>query len=267
MITFSRTSKLRLGRWSLLAVGWLMVHGVPLCRAESPDSVAQQRTGAKFAAAGWGSSGRPMTEKPDLWLAKRPHRFSARHIGIGRPLEGTSWRNRPWSVGCFAGQWFGDGLKNDLVEQQDGFFGGYRFGYDMAHYWGTELRLSLSYIDVSYLPDRTDGGSTRNVVGDVNLLYYPWGDSRWRPFASLGIGLAGFHFIGPNNVAVDRTMFQIPIGGGVKYLLRHWCALRLDLKDNLAIGGGDTGALNNWSVTGGVEVHWGGASSQRYYPW
>ena len=171
--------------------------------------VPADRTGA------WGLAG---------WLAQRLPNQPRRHIGLGRPLQGTSWLNRPWYAGWFVGPWFGDTLITDRVDQDTGFFGGFWLGQDLAHYWGSELRLSYFYADIAYLPDHYSGGSTRNILGDINLLYYPWGDSRWRPYTSLGLGLAGFHFVDRQDVAVDHTQVAIPYGFGVKYQSRRFLA-------------------------------------------
>ena len=188
-------------------------------------------------------------------------------MGLGQPLQGTSWLNRPHFAGVFAGSWIGGSRLAEQVEQDSGLFTGYWLGSDLDHYWGCELRLSLFYVDIQYLPDGIQGGSTRNVVGDVNFLYYPWGDSRWRPYGSLGLGVSGFHFIDRDNVAVNHSGVELPIGLGVKYLSRHWLAMRFDVKDNIVFGGNDVKTTSNWSLTGGVEIHWGGDSSARYYPW
>ncbi len=189
-----------------------------------------------------------------------------RHMGFGQPLQGTSWLNRPYYVGAFGGTWMGESLLSDEVDQGTGFFGGYWLGSDLNHYWGSELRLSLFYVNTLFT-DGSRGTQSRNLVGDVNLLYYPWGDSRWRPYGSIGLGVAGFHFTDRNDRAVDHTGLQLPIGFGVKYLCRNWLAVRLDIKDNIVFGGNNVSTTSNWSFLGGVELHWGGKSSARYYPW
>ena len=190
-----------------------------------------------------------------------------RHLGFGQPLQGTSWLNRPYYVGAFAGTWLGESLISGEVDQGTGFFSGYWLGTDLNHYWGSELRLSLFYVNTSFAADGSPGIRSRNLVGDMNLLYHPWGDSRWRPYGSIGLGVAGFHFADHNSVAVDHTGLQLPIGFGVKYLCRNWLAVRLDVKDNIVFGGNGVETTSNWSFLGGVEVHWGAKSSTRYYPW
>lgn len=185
---------------------------------------------------------------------------------LAEPLHGTSWLNRPYHASAFSGTWLGDSLIAGGVSQETGFFSGYRLGTDLTHHWGSELRLSLFYIN-TYFSDGTRGADSRNLLGDVNLLYYPWGDTRWRPYASIGLGLAGFHFVDQDNVAVDHTGLGLPVGLGVKYLYRNWLAMRLDIKDNIVFSGNRVDTTDSWSFVGSVELHWGSKSSARYVPW
>ncbi len=205
----------------------------------------------------------PDPELPPDGMRRHPFR----HMGLGQPLEGTSWLNRPLYVELFVGSWFGDTLVPGHVEADTGFFSGLVLGNDLSHYWGCELRLSLAYIDVEFDSEQYTSGRARTIVGDLNVLYYPWGDARWRPYGSLGLGVAGYHFVDLDNMQVDHTGASLPIGFGVKYLLRNWLALRIDIKDNVIFGGKDVGTTSNWSLTGGIEMHWGSETADRYYPW
>lgn len=191
-----------------------------------------------------------------------------RHMGFGKPLVGTSWMNRPYYIGAFGGTWLGDeSLIGGQVNQGSGFFGGYWLGADLNHYWGSELRVSLFYVNTSFPGTGLSGAESRNIVTDLNLMYYPWGDARWRPYGSIGLGLASYHFVDPESNAVNHTGVQLPIGFGVKYLCHKWLALRLDIKDNIVFGGNRVDTTGNWSFLGGIEVHWGSKSSLRYFPW
>ncbi len=190
-----------------------------------------------------------------------------RHMGFGEPLRGTSWLNRPYYVGGFVGTWMGASLIGGQVDQGTGFFSGFWLGTDLNHYWGGELRTSLFYVNTSFAAKGLRGVESRNLVGDANLLYYPWGDSRWRPYGTIGLGFAGFHFADQDYGTVDHTSLLLPIGLGVKYLCRNWLAVRMEIKDNIVFGGNGVDATGNWSFVGGVEVHWGKKSAVRYYPW
>ncbi|MBI2477207.1 MAG: hypothetical protein HYV60_00705, partial [Planctomycetia bacterium] len=66
-------------------------------------------------------------------------------------------------------------------------FGGYRLGWDFYHYWGTELRFAFAKPDLIDLQAMTALPTGTDKFWDLNLLYYPWGDAEWRPFASVGL--------------------------------------------------------------------------------
>lgn len=67
----------------------------------------------------------------------------ARHVGLGHPLVGTSWRNRPFHVGWLYGEMLGDELIQDRIDQDASMFGGYRLGWDFDHYWGPKSDLGF----------------------------------------------------------------------------------------------------------------------------
>lgn len=184
-----------------------------------------------------------------------------RHIGRGYPLEGTSWRNRPLHVDVFSGGLFASDLISGDVEQGNGFITGTRLGWDTHHYFGTELRLAMS--ETSIL-----GTDRKNDVRflDVNMLYYPWGDSRFRPYTSLGMGVATFNFVDNNGLGIGETMFHLPIGIGMKYYFRHALSLRMEFTDNIAFGSDTLDVMNNFSLTAGMELRFGG-KRRSYYPY
>jgi len=188
-----------------------------------------------------------------------------RHIGLGEPLVGTSWRNRPFHAGWLWGTLYGDPLIPGRVDQGEGTLGGYRLGWDFDHYWGTEARIAFSHVRL----DDGPGGTTRTgatQLWDAHLLYYPWGDSRWRPFTSVGLGQANFRFRDDRGQAINDSVFAFPVGGGIKYLYRKWLALRFSVMDNIAVGAHNVATQHNVSVTGGVEIRLGG-SRTSYYPY
>lgn len=201
------------------------------------------------------------------WLGRRLPHFRVRHIGLGEPLEGTSWLNRPAYVGAFLGESFGSTLVAGEIDVRPSAFGGLWLGYDLNHYWGSEIRLGLNYAKVQYVPDGRLSDNSRNALADINLLYYPWGDSRWRPYAAVGLGIGGYHFDDDPDLTVDHTGVALPLGCGVKYLWGRQLVVRLDLKDNLLFGGHGVDTGHNWSLTAGFEFHWGSGSSAEYYPW
>ena len=189
-----------------------------------------------------------------------------RHFGVGDPLMGTSWRNRPWYVSGFVGGLIGDDLQTGLVSQGGGFFAGGRFGGDFDHFWGSEVRFAFSDLNVNY-PNLVGSGQSKDTFFDANLLYYPLGDTRWRPFLSLGFGIASFKYDDPLARQIHAASICFPFGGGLKYYLGRQWAMRFDITDNFTWDAGSRAdSMHNVSFTGGVEYHFGGHTTS-YDPW
>jgi hypothetical protein len=200
----------------------------------------------------------------DPWGLRTP--LDSRAIGWGSPLQKTSWLNRPYSAGWFAGGISGPPLITGQVNQRGGFFGGYRAGWDYDYFWGLEARLAGSEIGLSQNPSSASPGTAGYLVLDASLHWYPWGDAAWRPYASLGLGLANIAFYNATQNRFDRTLLGLPLGVGLKYRFTDWFTLRADLMDNVAFGGGVVNTLNEFSLSGGVEVRFGGVR-RSYWPW
>lgn len=199
-------------------------------------------------------------------LFRRPS-HNGRDVGLGQPLRGTSWLNRPQYVGWFFGILAGDNLINQRVDQNTDLFGGYRFGWDMDHFWATEFRLGWAALNLSdnQVPPRNR--TSNLIVGDVSFLYYPWGDARWRPYVSMGLGASSFDFVDDVGIKHDDTLFALPIGFGIKYLTeRRWLALRADVTDNIAFSDAGLDSMHNVGITFGVEIHYG-VQPKTYWPW
>ena len=189
-----------------------------------------------------------------------------RHLGFGEPLTGTSWCNRPWHAGWMFGTLFGDHLTSGETHQGNDIVGGYRLGWDFDHYWGTEARFAFSNVDLFDVADPSAVRNVDNQYVDINLLYYPWGDSRWRPFASAGLGWAQFEFTPVDGQTIDKALFTLPIALGVKYFFQNWMALRLTASDTWAFGQGQLNTMHNVMLTADVEVHFGGRRPS-YFPY
>ena len=183
---------------------------------------------------------------------------TGRSVGMGDPLVGTSWRNRPFHVGWMFGGLFGDDLIAGRIAQHEDIVGGYRAGWDFDHYWGVEGRFVFANLDFTDQANLDVARTARNHYWDADVLFYPWGDSRWRPYASVGAGWATFEFRDGLNQQIEKTLFAIPIGGGLKYFWKNWLAVRFSVTDNWAIGRDPLDSMHNVSVTGDVEVHFGG---------
>lgn len=188
-----------------------------------------------------------------------------RHIGLGHPLEGTSWRNRPMHIGWLFGGMYGDDLIDNQFDQSHDMFGGYRVGWDLDHYWGCEARVAWARLDVRDATTRRSLPASRDVFFDANLAYYPWGDARWRPYASAGFGWADFAFVDANGTLLHDEAFTMPLAIGGKYYWKKWLALRGELMDNIAFSSNRTDSMHNFSLTLGIEYRMG--PPQRIYSW
>jgi hypothetical protein len=201
-----------------------------------------------------------------------------------------SWYYRPYSIGEFVGVMFGSPLIDDWVDQKEGPFGGYRLGYDMHCYWGWEMRFALGAaaladsrraIEAQHAgddalglleghPDRNrfDGGrDSRYFLWDVSVLYYPWGDAGCRPYLRFGMGAARVEFL--DRLAVHRadTVMALPVAAGLKFRVDEVVVLRAEVADDIAFGSGSGfNNLHNLSLTGGIEVRFGGPR-KAYWPW
>lgn len=182
-----------------------------------------------------------------------------RYTGNGSPLFGTSWRNRPYHADIFFGSLITGDLQENSIMQRSTAISGVRVGYDFDHYWGAEIRLATADARVSYASDPTLAGTSSIIMADTSIQYYPWGDSQWRPFATMGMGYAGFDFLDAGGLPRNQSLLNIPIGFGMKYYLKPWFIFRAELQDNIAIGTNDISSMQNLSFTGGFEYRFGGS--------
>lgn len=211
--------------------------------------------------------GLPGMEMDSFGLGSLGLRHSATHgraLGLGDPLRGTSWRNRPWSFTLATGGLFMAGDIAPGVDADNDLITLAHLGWDFDHYWGVEWRLGWS---TPHFANTVDGAArTGNdlLMYDASVLYYPWGDSRWRPYGRLGVGITDIEYANSAGIAVDESMFTLPFAVGVKYQSQRWLAMRAELADNLAFGGQQTGTLNNFTLTFGLEWRFGGQLSPEW---
>lgn len=216
----------------------------------------------------------PSMESPPLvppWLAKPWFAYSDpndphRHIGLGQPLIGTSWRNRPWFAGAFVGGVMLDDLVSNQIYQNDTSFVGLRLGYDFDHFFGIEGRWAFARPDLATGQGDEIRPASRNYFADLSLAYYPFGDARWRPYLAAGLGFQTFRFNTPAGQRISETVVELPLGVGIKYYYSPWFTLRMDVTDNLSLGNARISGMHNWSLTAGVEMRFGG-TRPSYFPW
>ncbi|QDU88782.1 hypothetical protein Pla175_21650 [Pirellulimonas nuda] len=194
-------------------------------------------------------------------LSQLELRTSASHgraMGPGQPLRGTSWLNRPYDVSLDYGVFLMTSRVSPNVRPGNDYFGALGIGWDFDYYWGTQFRIGWTTPDLlnTTQPDRT--GANDLLLSDWSLLYYPWGDSRLRPYYRIGLGLTDLQYTNDAGLPVDPFLFTMPIGVGIKYQTERWLALRAELIDNIAVGQNETGTLNNLTITFGAEWRFGG---------
>lgn len=241
---------------------------------EVPAASQDGSSSASGPQVGWDASA-PPTPPPLLRFFQLPEE---RFRGIPEPLVRQSWGCRPFSLGAVFGFIEGGALIDDWVYQDNGVIGGFRVGWDHQNYWGLEMRFAWASLD-TYNGWRAEqaagypnaqaiypGGTNDMFFWDTNLLWYPTGDTRWRPYLAAGMGLATVDFADALGTEWSDTMFALPLSVGLKYRCTDRIALRLEAAENLVFGSRPIGFFEDLSVTGGVEWRFGG-SRRAYWPW
>jgi hypothetical protein len=228
-----------------------------------------------------GESWVPRGDEPPAWTPEgigpeKPGFFQLpeeRFRGPGEPLLRESWSYRPFHIGVFTGLIAGSTLIEDWVGQSTGIFLGFRLGWDFDPYFGVESRVAIASLDIfdgQVLPQNRLELTGRNndaLFWDVDLLYYPWGDSRWRPYASLGFGAASVEFQDQLGKHWENTNFAMPIGMGIKYRQGDFLTFRFDMNYILVLGSGQTiETTHHFAMMLGGELHFGG-QRRVYWPW
>lgn len=182
---------------------------------------------------------------------------SEKDRGIGEPLEGRGWRNRPFSISGFAGITDGNALIPGHVLQQASPYAGFNLGWDYDHYWGIEKRLGFGALNLTNGHHDAISSSNFSITGEYRLMYYPLGDARWRPFLTTGLGWSDFYFRDDLGDKHLDTVGMFPYGLGLKYLYNDRVALRVDLVDELTFGAGSISTFHYVALTAGLEVRYG----------
>ena len=197
------------------------------------------------------------------------------------PVPWANWSAYPLSVGCFAGVVNGGPMIEDWVGTKYGFDGGWRLGWDATPNWGLETRFAFgspqlydSYRAVQALEslDKTNGltfsdpqRSAELFQWDVEVLYYPWAETRLRPYFLTGMGMTNIYFTDILGKNTQTTCLSLPLGLGVKYLCSEDLAVRFDFLDDVALSSNHLQTQQNLSLTAGVELRFGG-SRKVYWP-
>ena len=177
---------------------------------------------------------------------------------------------------------------SDWTGSTAGFDGGWRVGWDVDPSWGAEMRFAFASLGLYDSNRRRNRPSSRldNANGlaandperqrydhrnaelfqwDVDILYYPWRETRLRPYVLAGMGLTYINFQDRLGHSMQTDCLSLPLGIGIKYLCDENLAIRLDLLDDIAMSNQHLVTQNNFSITGGLELRLGG-SRKIYWP-
>ncbi len=237
--------------WQGEQPSWIQRDAAPLDESElTPEPLSGESALQGFPSAMAGPYAKPY-----------PPAFKA-------PLSRESWMFRPFHLDAFAGTLLAATPIKGRVDAGAGFYTGFRFGWDMSKQFGTETSFGFSKVGNTYVNRPFKMGDEKLFLWDVSWLWYPWGDTRFRPYLILGTGLADIHFVNEIDQVVHSTLFQFPWGGGFKYRFGNRLAFRFDVRDNIAYGAGDgMGIMHNLSLTANMEWHIGGGAKHSYWPW
>lgn len=213
--------------------------------------------------------GDPHLAPPADWPAFGNGAFGAylRNRPRQLPLQRESWLNRPFYLDFFVGGLWLQNPIHGVVQGEAGPAYGLRFGWDFATRWGMEGRIGGANPGVSDPAHIKDIPQAKLFFTDMDWLWYWTGDTRFRPFFLLGLGLQDLNFYTPDGTRFHDTTFSIPAGVGFKYRHSTRLAMRVDVTDNINFGVGRTDLMNNVSILAGLEARFGGGMRRNYWPW
>lgn len=187
-------------------------------------------------------------------------------FGIGGSLPpGAGWRAQPFSISGFAGATNGGPLIRNHVYELPSAYAGANFGWDYDHFWGIEKRLGFGALNLTNGQHQRLAQTGLSVTGEYRVMYYPLGDTRWRPFLTTGIGWSDFYFYDDFHHRHIDTLFCFPFGVGLKYHLSDRWAVRIDLIDELTLSSVQTSTFNYVALTAGLEFRYG--KKLLHWPW
>jgi len=206
--------------------------------------------------------------RPFDWMRHWGFRHSStdgRYIDKSVPLEHSSWLNRPYHIDWFIGPLISDNPVEDRVSQSNEIFGGLRAGWDFDYYWGLEWRFG--WADPQIFNDgQSEALSGQYFVSDFDVIYYPWGDTKVRPYFQLGLGVTEIGSVHEDGEGHEATLLGMPFGVGLQFSQTRWLAWRLEIIDNLAFGSDGIDTMHNIAFTAGMEMRLG-ARPNSYWPW
>ena len=179
-------------------------------------------------------------------------------------MRTTSWLNRPYEFSLETGAFvMGSRLSSNNSRNND-ILAAASLGWDWDHYWGSQARFAwtspelTSNVDPVNVNNNSNNNSNNVFIYDLSLMYYPWGDSRVRPYYRAGLGLTDISFINESGLREDNSLFTMPLGIGMKYQAERWMAFRAEAVDNITFGQNSASTMHNFTLTVGFECRYGG---------
>lgn len=245
--------------------------GQELEGAEDDEQLVHGPPGSLDAYSPAGATEEPPPESesdfgPAKWFGLHQYSTNGRNVGMGVPLVGTSWLNRPYYAGVELGPvWICDPPQADISRDID-LLGGVYIGDDWDYYWGTELAVERATPElINSQKPHVDRGD-RMLIWTANMLYYPWGDSLYRPYWRCGIGAMEIDYPMDDGHRRDEALWAFPVGLGIKYPFRRWIALRAEIGDTIGLGNSGVATQHDWALSFAVEWRFG-AHPNSYWPW
>jgi hypothetical protein len=238
-------------------------NGSPFADVLEPPAYPDAAVDPDAAVAPYGPDGYPGPYRPGLsgrvrsYIDNRPRQ---------QPLQTESWLNRPFSASFFLGGVFLDDPLPEIEGDAGVFYGG-RLGWDFAPHFGMEGRMGGGSAGISSSIFNADLPQANLFYFDVNWLWYPTGDTRWRPYFMAGTGLFNIDFTDIFNHRYHESLFEIPLGVGLKYRYSTRTVMRFEFTDNYGLGSGLLQDQHNLSFTAGLETRFGGGNRKSYFPW
>lgn len=182
-------------------------------------------------------------------------------------LQQESWLNRPFGLSAFVGGFFiGDPIP--ALRGDPGTLFGLRTSWDFGPRWGAETRFGWADAGVT---DKANPAFVLPKVDvwfwDMNWLFYPTGDTRWRPYLSVGLGVLDLNYYDTAQNRYHDGALSMPLGVGFKYRYSTRISMRFDLVDYYSFDTGAQSSMHNLMLSAGFEGRFGGGSRKNYWPW
>ena len=186
-------------------------------------------------------------------------RWRERRLEIRR--QPGTWTRYPFYFEKFTGLAHLNEPVHGLIKNGQGNLFGARLGWDFSKYAGIESRLGYVRATLNDTLHPLIPSHENFLFWDANVLIYPLGDRRWRPFGMIGVGLVNVGFIDDAGRLWNQTLPTLPVAAGVKYRVNNLTALRLDVTDNIvfgtAQGGNGRHTMSNFAVFFAYERRFG----------